>query len=66
MLPEDLGHKSARRNPMIADLLHRIEFTEKAGAGINRMRDEARARGCPDPVYEDALFFTPLFIPTRL
>ena len=33
MLTSDLGHKSVRRNPLIADLLHRIEFIEKAGTG---------------------------------
>lgn len=63
MLPEDLGHKSIRRNPLIADLLHRIEFIEKAGTGIKRMRDEARDRGCPDPVYETTNFFTAHFYP---
>ena len=29
----DLGHKSVRRNALIADLLHRIDFIEKAGTG---------------------------------
>jgi hypothetical protein len=28
MLPADLGRKSVCRNPLIADLLHRIEFIE--------------------------------------
>ncbi|MBC8179136.1 MAG: putative DNA binding domain-containing protein [Deltaproteobacteria bacterium] len=63
MLPEDLGHKSIRRNPLIADLLHRIEFIEKAGTGIKRMRDEARDRGCPDPVYKATSFFAASFYP---
>jgi len=43
----DLGHKTVRRNALIADLLHRIEFIEKAGTGIKRIRDEARDQGCP-------------------
>ncbi|MXW48045.1 MAG: hypothetical protein F4Z97_05350 [Gammaproteobacteria bacterium] len=30
----DLGHKSVRRNTLIADMLHRIGFIEKAGSGI--------------------------------
>lgn len=38
----DLGSKSIRRNALIADLLHRIDFIEKAGTGIKRIRDEAR------------------------
>jgi len=63
MLPSDLGHKSVRRNPLIADLLHRIEFIEKAGTGIKRMRDEARAKGCPEPRFETTGFFTATFRP---
>ncbi len=63
MLPSDLGHKSVRRNPLIADLLHRIEFIEKAGTGIKRMRDEARAQGCPEPTFEATGFFTTTFLP---
>ncbi|MFH0967579.1 MAG: RNA-binding domain-containing protein [Methanobacteriota archaeon] len=38
MQQSDLGHKSVRRNPIIADLFHRIGFIEKAGTGIQRMR----------------------------
>lgn len=63
MQPSDLGHKSVRRNPLIADLLHRIEFIEKAGTGIKRMRDEARAQGCPEPTFETTGFFTATFRP---
>jgi ATP-dependent DNA helicase RecG len=59
----DLGHKSIRRNALIADLLHRIEFIEKAGTGIKRIRDEARAQGCPEPRFEETGFFTATFSP---
>lgn len=59
----DLGHKSIRRNALIADLLHRIEFIEKAGTGIKRIRDEARAQGCPEPRFEETGFFTATFYP---
>src|SRR3990170_4939279 len=58
-----LGHKSIRRNALIADLLHRIEFIEKAGTGIKRIRDEARAQGCPEPRFEETGFFTATFYP---
>ncbi len=51
MSPEDLGNKSLRRNPLIADLLHRIAFIEKAGTGIRRMRDGARELGYPEPTF---------------
>ena len=59
----DLGRKSIRRNALIADLLHRIEFIEKAGTGIRRIRDEVREQGCPEPVFENNGFFTVLFHP---
>lgn len=39
-------NKGCIKNVLIADLLHRITFIEKAGTGIKRMRDEAR--GIPD------------------
>lgn len=63
MLPEDLGSKSVRRNPLIADLLHRIAFVEKAGTGIRRMRDGARVQGYPEPEFSSGSFFTAVFRP---
>ena len=59
----DLGRKSIRRNALIADLLHRITFIEKAGTGIRRMRDEAHDQRCPAPVFEESGFFTAIFYP---
>ena len=52
MLASDLGYKSVRRNPLIADLLHRIEFIEKAGTGILRMREAVKSHGSPPPAFE--------------
>ncbi len=63
MLPSDLGRKSVRRNPLIADLLHRIELIEKAGTGIRRMREAVRKHGSPAPVFEATGFFTSIFRP---
>ena len=63
MLPEDLGSKSVRRNPLIADLLHRIAFIEKAGTGIRRMREGAREQGYPEPMFSTNGFFTAVFQP---
>ncbi len=60
---EDLGTKSVRRNPLIADLLHRISFIEKAGTGIRRMRDGARDQGYPEPNFTADGFFTAVFKP---
>jgi len=59
----DLGRKSVRRNALIADMLHRIAFIEKAGTGIKRIRDEVREQGCPEPEFEVNGFFTAIFRP---
>jgi len=59
----DLGRKSIRRNAFIPDLLHRIEFIEKAGTGIRRIRDDVRKQGCLEPEFEPNGFFTVIFRP---
>jgi ATP-dependent DNA helicase RecG len=59
----DLGRKSIQRNALIADLLHRIGFIEKAGTGIRRIRAEARAGGYPEPQFEETGFVTATFWP---
>ena len=41
--------------------VHRIGFIEKAGTGIRRIRDEARAQGCPEPEFEANGFVTVIF-----
>jgi ATP-dependent DNA helicase RecG len=61
---EELGTRSVRRNPLIADLLHRIALIEKAGTGIWRMREEARRHKCPEPKFTVNGFFTATFWPT--
>ncbi|MDG6224090.1 MAG: ATP-binding protein [Candidatus Thermoplasmatota archaeon] len=35
---EDLGKRSAQRNPLLTDMVHRLGLVEKAGSGIKRMR----------------------------
>jgi DNA-binding MarR family transcriptional regulator len=60
----DLGTKSVRRNALIADLLHRIDFIEKAGTGVKRIRDEAREGGYPEPICEANGFTTAIFRPS--
>ena len=61
MRPEDLGKKSVHRNKMIADLFHRMGDVEKAGSGINRMRDAMIRSGLSDPRFEFTSFFTIIF-----
>ena len=58
--PEDFDRA---RNPLIADLLHRIGFIEMAGDGIRRIRDEARDLGCPEPEFAVDSFVTVTFRP---
>lgn len=36
---KDFGRKSVQRNPIIADLLHRVNYIEKVGTGIQRIKD---------------------------
>ena len=60
----DLGHGSVRRNALIADLLHRTGFIEKAGTGIRRIREEASEAGCPEPEFAmRGPFFVAIFRP---
>ena len=59
----ELGRRSIRRNALVSDLLHRIDFIEKAGTGIRRIRDEARELDCPEPEFEADSFVTVTFRP---
>lgn len=59
----ELGRKAVRRNTLIADLLHRVGFIEKAGTGVKRIRDDARDGGYPEPVWEVNGFTTAIFRP---
>jgi len=62
---EELGTRSVRRNPLIADLLHRIALIEKAGTGIRRMIEDAKRYKCPAPKFTVNGFFTTTFWPAR-
>ena len=42
---EKLGTFAVRRNPLIADLFHRIHLVEKMGTGINRIKEECKKHG---------------------
>ncbi|MCC5917325.1 MAG: HTH domain-containing protein [Cryomorphaceae bacterium] len=46
MFPEkEFGKKSEARNRLLADLLSRTNFMEKAGTGIKRMTDSCKSNG---------------------
>ena len=63
LTPAELGRTSVRRNALIADLLHRIDFIEKAGTGIRRIREEAKRLDCPEPEFASKAFVTVTFRP---
>jgi ATP-dependent DNA helicase RecG len=58
---EDFGKLSVARNPLIVSLLHRCDYIERAGTGIQRMRDGMRAAGLPEPIFRFSSFFTATF-----
>lgn len=64
LLLYDLGSRSVRRYTLVADLLHRIGFIEKAETGIRRIRNEARELHCPEPEFQATSFFVATFGPS--
>ncbi|MBU4190094.1 MAG: putative DNA binding domain-containing protein [Candidatus Thermoplasmatota archaeon] len=59
---EQLGKICARRNELIADLFKTVGFVEKAGTGIQRMKDAMRKAGLKEPKIDvSENFFTITF-----
>jgi len=58
---KDLGRISKRRNDTIADLFSRLEYVEKLGTGINKMRSWMKESGLKAPVIEVNGFFRVTF-----
>lgn len=56
--PADFGTKSVARNQLIASLLHRIDFIEKVGTGISRIREAVRKNGKSTVEFSYNEFFT--------
>ena len=50
---------SKRRNPVIADLFHRLSFMERRGSGLKKIRDEYKK------AYEYSKSYEPEFCSTR-
>lgn len=44
---DDLGHRSIRRNRLIADLLHRAGYIERVGSGFSRMEHALKENNNP-------------------
>ena len=57
----DFAKSSVRRNPIIADLFHRVGKVERMGSGIERMRELMRNAGLKEPMFEMADFFRVTF-----
>lgn len=55
---KDFGRISIRRNEIIADLFYRMDKVERAGTGIQRMKDSMVAAGLPLPEIKYDTFFT--------
>lgn len=54
---ENFGKRSIARNPIIADLLRRTHYIEKAGTGIGRMRKLMKDAGLKEPIFQSDNFF---------
>lgn len=59
--PEEFGYKSVRRNHLIADLLARTGYIEKAGTGIGRIRQDAEQNHCSYEIKHTPDWFTVTF-----
>jgi len=57
MDPKNFGKVSVTRNPIIASLLHRSDYIEKMGTGIQRMRNAMKLAGLPKPEFDMDGFF---------
>ena len=59
---ENFGKRSIARNPIIADLLRRAHYIEKAGTGIGRMRELMKDAGLKEPEFQYDEFFESNFL----
>lgn len=59
---ENFGTTSIARNPVIASLLHRADYVERMGTGINRMIDAMETAGLERPAFQtEGHFFKVIF-----
>ena len=61
LAPEEFGTKSVARNPLIASLLHRIDYIEKMGTGISRIHQTVAEHGGTELELHYNGFFTATF-----
>ncbi|MCD6181737.1 MAG: putative DNA binding domain-containing protein [Candidatus Cloacimonetes bacterium] len=58
---KDFGKKAVRRNQIIASLLHRIDFVENMGTGINKIRNLLKESKAKPPKFEFGDFYSIIF-----
>ncbi len=58
---KDFGKKSVTRNPVIASLFYRIDYIEKMGTGIQRIKNACKQNKNAQPKFEFGSFFTVIF-----
>ena len=54
----EFGKISRTRNPLIFNLLQRIDLVEKVGSGIGRIRDAMAKLGLKEPKFDSGKFFS--------
>lgn len=57
MRQEDLGEKSRRRNPNIANILDKTAYAERMGTGVNRMKKAMKEANLPEPEFDTNTHF---------
>lgn len=62
LTPKTIGTVAVRRNPLLAELLHRIKYVEKMGTGFQRMKEACAAAKVTLRVEADGYFLI-RFIP---
>ena len=66
MTEADLGIKSVPRNPLLFNLLHRMDAVEHIGSGIRRIRDLCREHKVAEPMIETSEnWFTVTFLRSK-
>ena len=63
---EEFGTKSVTRNPIIADLLRRVNYIEKMGTGIIKIKKAMEEANLTPPIFTSKSFFTVIFKRTPL
>ncbi|MFH1562208.1 MAG: ATP-binding protein [Nitrospirota bacterium] len=66
LTPENFGKISMLRNPGIANLFQRIDYIEKMGTGIERIRLALKKAKLPQVIYELMPFFVKAVFPKAI